>query len=67
MLSVDAAGPFLAVDLEEFTRWAIEGRYPEDLDEAVTRDATRAVELAALVVAAAEEPQERAADRGTSP
>lgn len=67
MLSADAAEPFLAVDLEELTRWAIEGRYPEDLDEAVTGDATRAVELAALVVASAEELLERAADRGTSP
>ena len=55
MLSADAAGPFLDLDLEELTRWAIEGRYPEDLDEAVRKDATRAVELAAQVVAAAQE------------
>lgn len=47
MLSADAARSFLDVDLQELTRWAIEGRYPEDLDEAVTRGARRAVELAA--------------------
>ena len=67
MLSTDAAEPFLDVELEELTQWAIEGRYPEDLDEAATADATRAVELAALVVAASEKPPERPTDRRTSP
>lgn len=46
MLTEERASLLLEVDLEELTRWAIEGRYPEDLDEATTADATRAVELA---------------------
>lgn len=32
MLTEERASPLLEVDLEELTRWAIEGRYPEDLD-----------------------------------
>lgn len=46
MLTEERARLLLEVDLEELTRWAIEGRYPEDLDEATANDATRAVELA---------------------
>jgi hypothetical protein len=44
---------FDRVDLPELTRWAIEGRYPADLDEAANPDAVRAIELAREVVAAA--------------
>ncbi|MGH9076374.1 MAG: HEPN domain-containing protein [Acidimicrobiales bacterium] len=53
MLTEERASLLLEIDLEELTRWAIEGRYPEDLDEASTNDATRAVELATQVTALA--------------
>ena len=53
MLAEERAGLLLEVDLEELTRWAIEGRYPDDLDEATTTDATRAVELAGQVTSRA--------------
>ena len=53
MLTEERACLLLEVDLEELTRWAIEGRYPEDLDEATANDATRAVELARQVTALA--------------
>lgn len=53
MLTEERARLLLEVDLEELTRWAIEGRYPEDLDEATANDATRAVELAGQVTALA--------------
>lgn len=39
-----------AVDLAGLTRWSIEGRYPDELDEATTADATAAVEAAAAVL-----------------
>ncbi|MCL4445700.1 MAG: hypothetical protein M1134_02325 [Actinobacteria bacterium] len=39
-----------AVDLEDLTRWAVEGRYLEDLDEAAATDAGRAVEVALKVI-----------------
>jgi HEPN domain-containing protein len=42
------------LDLPELTRWAIEGRYPADLDEATSADAVRAIELARSVIAAVE-------------
>ena len=53
MLTEERARLLLEVDLEELTRWAIEGRYPEDLDEATSTDATRAVELARQITALA--------------
>lgn len=46
MLPAARASELLDIDLEELTRWAIEGRYPEDLDEAIADDADRAVALA---------------------
>jgi len=58
MLTEERASLILEVDLEELTRWAIEGRYPEDLDEATTNDATRAVELAGRVTALAHQALE---------
>ena len=45
-----AADALLAIDVDELSRWAIEGRYPADLDEAQEADATRALELAGHVV-----------------
>ena len=39
MLIAETADRLLALDLEDLTRWAIEGRYPADLDEATSRDA----------------------------
>jgi len=58
MLTEERASLILEVDLEELTRWAIEGRYPEDLDEATTNDATRAVELAGRVTGLAHQALE---------
>ena len=37
---------FDGIDLPEFTRWAIEGRYPDDLDDAGRADAVLAIALA---------------------
>jgi HEPN domain-containing protein len=54
MLAEETADRLLDVDLEDLTRWAIEGRYPGDLDEATSRDAARAVELADQVLAIAQ-------------
>jgi HEPN domain-containing protein len=39
-----------AIELPELTRWAIEGRYPGDLDEANAADAVRAVAIAKQVL-----------------
>jgi HEPN domain-containing protein len=39
-----------AIELPELTRWAIEGRYPGDLDEANATDAVRAVAIAKQVL-----------------
>ena len=63
MLAEETASRPLDVDLEDLTRWAIEGRYPGDLDEATSRDAARAVELADQVLAIAQAALE-AADGG---
>ena len=59
MLSVEQARLLLEVDLEELTRWAIEGRYPEDLDEATSTDATRAVGLARQITTLAHQILEK--------
>lgn len=64
MLPSDVADPILAVDLEDLTRWAIEGRYPEDLDEASTEDAERAVTTASSVLTIAAVRSELEAGRG---
>ncbi len=60
MLAEETASRLLDVDLEDLTRWAIEGRYPGDLDEATSRDATRAVELAGQILAVAQAALESA-------
>ena len=60
MLAEETASRLLDVDLEDLTRWAIEGPYPEDLDEATSRDATRAVELAGQILAVAQAALESA-------
>ena len=62
MLAEETASRLLDVDLEDLTRWAIEGRYPGDLDEATSRDAARAVELAGQVLAVAQAVLEAADD-----
>jgi HEPN domain-containing protein len=41
---------FDAIDLPELTRWAIEGRYPDDVDDATPADASHAVDLAREVL-----------------
>lgn len=41
---------FDAIDLPELTRWAIAGRYPDDLEVATHADAERAVDLARHVL-----------------
>lgn len=43
---------FDSIDLPELTRWAIEGRYPDDAEEATREDARRSIALASEVVAA---------------
>ena len=49
-LPASAADALLAIDVDELSRWAIEGRYPADLDEAQEADATRAIQLAGDVL-----------------
>jgi HEPN domain-containing protein len=44
---------FSILELPELTRWAIEGRYPGDLDEANHADAVNAIRIASQVVAEA--------------
>ncbi len=41
---------FDGIDLPELTRWAIEGRYPDDLDDATRADVVVAIALAHLVL-----------------
>jgi HEPN domain-containing protein len=41
---------FATIELPELTRWAIEGRYPADLDEATHTDATKAIAVAREVL-----------------
>lgn len=45
---------FIALDLPELSRWAIEGRYPDDFDEATRVQASAAVDLARTIVAVVE-------------
>lgn len=49
MTPPDVRAALAGVNLEELTRWAIEGRYPEDLAEATETDARHAVDTAAEV------------------
>lgn len=49
MLTEAHADRLVELGLEELTRWSIEGRYPADLDEATSTDATRAIDLARQV------------------
>lgn len=49
-LPASAADALLVIDVDELSRWAIEGRYPADLDEAQEADATRAIQLAGDVL-----------------
>lgn len=44
-----------AMDLVELTRWSIEGRYPDEFDEASEADAERALRAAGSIVALAAE------------
>jgi len=46
----DVQAALAGIDLEGLTRWAIEGRYPEDLAEATAADATLATAAAAEVL-----------------
>ncbi|MGH8904945.1 MAG: HEPN domain-containing protein [Egibacteraceae bacterium] len=57
------------LDLEGLTRWAIEGRYPDDFEEATTTDAETAVATAAAVLLLAETALDRAplGDRAQEP
>ena len=48
-LPASAADALLAIDVDELSRWATEGRYPADLDEAREADAKRAIQLAGVV------------------
>ena len=43
------------IDLEALTRWSIEGRYPEDLEEATAADAAHAIKTASAVLSAVQE------------
>ncbi len=42
------------LDLPELSRWAIEGRYPDDFDEATRAQAAVALDLARSILAAAQ-------------
>ncbi|MGH8979399.1 MAG: HEPN domain-containing protein [Acidimicrobiales bacterium] len=53
MLTVVVANRLLDLELEDLTRWAIEGRYPGDLDEATDQDAARTIAVASEVTALA--------------
>lgn len=53
MLSEPAQASFDELDLAELTRWAIEGRYPDDLEEATSSDVDTALDTTESVVAIA--------------
>jgi len=42
---------FESLELPELTRWAIEGRYPADIDEATGADATKSIGISQAVLA----------------
>jgi HEPN domain-containing protein len=46
----DEGSAFATIELPELTRWAIEGRYPADLDEATHTDAVKAIHIARQVL-----------------
>lgn len=50
LLPGDDAALFASLALPELSRWAIEGRYPDDFDEATRAQATLAIELARTIV-----------------
>lgn len=50
LATADVRAALAGIDLEGLTRWAIEGRYPEDLAEATAADATLATAAAAEVL-----------------
>ncbi|MGH8905363.1 MAG: hypothetical protein ACRD0K_02355 [Egibacteraceae bacterium] len=52
------------LDLERLTRWAIEGRYPDDFEEATTTDAEAAVATASAVLLLAETAVSQALPEG---
>ncbi|MGH8885915.1 MAG: HEPN domain-containing protein [Egibacteraceae bacterium] len=52
------------LDLESLTRWAIEGRYPDDLDEATASDAEAALATAAAVLHLVEAAIRRSSQEG---
>lgn len=43
---------FVGIDIEQLSRWAIEGRYPDDYDEATSEDAAEALGEALRVLEA---------------
>lgn len=60
---------FEALDLPELTRWAVEGRYPADLEDASAADAAEAIDTAKsvldLVTAKVATPAETTSDDDT--
>lgn len=46
----DEGRAFATIELQELTRWSIEGRYPADLDEATQADAQQAIAVARKVL-----------------
>lgn len=49
-LPADEGRAFAPIELPGLTRWAIEGRYPADLDEATHADGLKAIVIARQVV-----------------
>jgi hypothetical protein len=47
----DEGDAFSLIELPVLTRWAIEGRYPGDLDEATHADGNKAIAIARQVLA----------------
>lgn len=59
MLDEEKGRELLALKISELNRWAIEGRYPADADEATASDAACAVELSMQVNVLAHREMER--------
>jgi HEPN domain-containing protein len=55
LVATQLAGALADIDLEALTRWSIEGRYPEDLEEATEEDAAHAIESASAVLTIVQE------------
>ena len=49
LLPIEELSSFAGLNLPELSRWALEGRYPDDFDDATRSQAAQALELARTI------------------